>query len=99
MSTEQNKMIVRRIFDEIFNTGDAAAADRLVAPDLVEHAPVPLCASGPETINQAAAWCRRTLPAVHLGIDDMVAEGDRAMVLLTLTVTNPGEFHTRPPTP
>ena len=31
MSTEQNKVIVHRIFDEIFNKGDAAAADRLVA--------------------------------------------------------------------
>ena len=60
MSTEQNKLIVRRIFDEIFNNGDAAAADRLVAPDLVEHAAVPLCATGPETINQVAGWCRRT---------------------------------------
>ena len=98
MSTEQNKMIVYRIFDEIFNKGDAAAADRLVARDLVEHAAVPLCATGPETINQVAGWCRRTLPDVHFGIDDMVAEGDRVMVRLTLTGTNQGEFQGRPPT-
>ena len=98
MSTEQNKVIVRRIFDEIFNKGDAAAADRLVAPDLVEHAAVPLCATGPETINQVAAWCQRTLPDVHFGIDDMVAEGDRVMVRLTLTGTNQGQFQGRPPT-
>src|SRR6266700_842437 len=98
MSTEQNKMIVRRIFDEIFNTGDAAAADHLVAPDLVEHAAVPLCATGPETIKQVAAWCQITLPDVHFCIDDMVAEGDRVMVRLTLTGTNQGELQWRPPT-
>ena len=39
MSTEENKMLVRRQFDEIWNGGNWATADELYAPDYVNHDP------------------------------------------------------------
>jgi predicted ester cyclase len=98
MSTEANKIVVRHVFEEIFNRGNLAAADELIHPDLVEHANIPLCATGPETIRQVANFCRSILPDVHFAIEEMVAEGDKVFARTTLTGTNKGEFQGRPPT-
>ncbi len=37
MSTEDNKALVRRFFAEIYNKGNVAAVDELVAPNIVGH--------------------------------------------------------------
>lgn len=39
MSTEENKVKVRRIYDECFNQGNLATADELVAPDAQDLSP------------------------------------------------------------
>ena len=41
MSIEQNKTIVRQLIEEVFNQGDIALADTLVAPDFIEHEALP----------------------------------------------------------
>ena len=37
MSTEDNKTIVRRFIEEVWNKGNVAAVDELMAPNCVEH--------------------------------------------------------------
>ena len=37
MSTEENKTQYRRTLEEVFNQGDLAIVDELVAPDFLNH--------------------------------------------------------------
>ena len=37
MSTEQNKVVVRRFIEEVLNKQNAALVDQLFAPDYVNH--------------------------------------------------------------
>lgn len=41
MSTEENKAIVRRFFEEGPSKGDLNAADELLSPDFAIHTPLP----------------------------------------------------------
>ena len=97
MSTE-NKEVVRRIFEDLFNRGDVEKADELVASDLVEHSAHPSGANGPGSITQIVAWCHRTLPDVRFTIEDMVAEGDYVAARVTLRGTHQGEMMGLAPT-
>src|SRR6266705_1517590 len=42
MSTEANKAIVVQLYEEVFNKGDLDLADKLVAPNAVNHDPASL---------------------------------------------------------
>lgn len=37
ISAEENKASLRRLYEEVFNTGDLTSVDELVAPDAIEH--------------------------------------------------------------
>jgi hypothetical protein len=47
MSTEDNKAIARRLYEEALNTGDIAVVDELVAPTIVLHYDYPADIAGP----------------------------------------------------
>ena len=52
MFPEENKAIVRRLFDELFNQGDPAAASEVIAADYVDHSPIPRpCLSPKGSVN------------------------------------------------
>jgi hypothetical protein len=50
MSTEQNKAVVRRFFEEAFEQGNLAVVDEIIAPNSVNGGPstMPGIPSGPE---------------------------------------------------
>lgn len=99
MSTEQNKELVRRLVDEIFNRGHVGAADELMAPDFVEHEELPPgVPSGREGVKQMALMLRGAFPDFRATIEDMVAEGDRVVLRMTWTGTHQGKFMGIPPT-
>ena len=41
MSTEDNKAVVRRFYEEVFNQKNTAAIDQFIAPTIVDHAAPP----------------------------------------------------------
>ena len=49
MSTEENKILVHHFNDEYINTGNLAAADELVAVDIVDHSSPPGLTHGRES--------------------------------------------------
>jgi steroid delta-isomerase-like uncharacterized protein len=87
MSTEENKALVRREQEELWNhTGDLDAAGDLFAPERAEAA------------RQEAADFRRGFPDVISTIEDIVAEGDRVAARWTARATHLGEYVGVPPT-
>jgi predicted SnoaL-like aldol condensation-catalyzing enzyme len=51
MPEEQNKAVVRRFYEEVFNSGRLEVMDELVSPELVAHDALPsgVPERGPET--------------------------------------------------
>ena len=100
MSTEENKAIVVQLYEEIFNKGDLDLADKLVAPNAVNHDPQmpPGAPGGPQGLKFVVTMLRSAFPDDHHTIEDLVAEGDKVVVRLTHSGTHQGTFLGLPPT-
>ena len=92
MSVKENKAILHRFFEEIFNKGDLAAADELVAGDYVNHNPAPGETPGVEGLKQFATAVRTGFPDILFTIDDQIAEQDRVVTRYTINGTHKAEF-------
>lgn len=85
MSLESNKAIIRRHFADVWNGGDESAAQHTLAPDFrIIDASGRAVAHGPEGYLRATAAFRRAFPGAHFAIAEMIEEGDRVAVRLTM---------------
>ena len=90
--SEENKAIVRREMEEIFNhTGNLDAADEIFDPNYVSHEPTAGDTRGIEEAKQFAATYREAFPDLENTIEDMVAEGDKVVVRFRGRGTHQGE--------
>jgi predicted ester cyclase len=80
MSTEDNKRLVARFLDEVYNNGDLAVADELVAADYVSHNRLGIEVLGPDGIKATARAQRAAFPDQRTYIDELIAEGDKVVV-------------------
>ena len=89
MSAEGNKTIARRFYNELINAGEVSRGEDLVAPDFVDH----------PGLLQFIALARAAFPDLHVAIEDLMSEGDRVAVRVTVSGTQRGVFMgTIPPT-
>lgn len=77
MSPEENKSVVRRLYEEVFNGQNLALADELVAHGGINHAAPPGLGTGPEGMRQIVRMLHSAFSDDRHEIEDMVAEGDR----------------------
>jgi hypothetical protein len=99
MSTENNKTIVRRFFDEVVSNGNLRVVDELCSPDYRVHATL----SGPDAIDldqtkELVRSFRSSFPDARITIEDIVAEGDLVAARMMEQGTHAGEFRGIPPT-
>lgn len=97
MSIEQNKAAVRRIISELFNKGNMAVADEIIAPDYIYHFPM-MEVKGPEGFKQLISMFRSALPDMQATIKDIVAEGNMVAVTFNMQGTFKGELMGMKPT-
>jgi steroid delta-isomerase-like uncharacterized protein len=95
--SEQNKTLVRRVIEEVYNQGNLAVVDELAASDLLIHTPSQEI-RGREGAKQYVAALRTGFPDLHITIEDQVAEGDRVVTRWTARGTQTGQFQGIPPT-
>jgi predicted ester cyclase len=98
MTLEDNKAIVRRVFDEIYNQGNYDVADELIAPDYTSHNGGSHTLVGVEGVKKSASQQRHTFPDLHSFIDDLIAEGDKVVIRGRDRVTHVNEIMGCPPT-
>ncbi len=97
-TTEANKALARRFYEEFWCKGNAAAADELVAED-IEHGQVPPgWPHGREGFKEVVRLWRRGFPDMHEEIEFMIAEGDHVVSRFHLTGTHRGPFYDLAPT-
>ncbi len=57
-TTEENKAAFRRTFEELFNQGNYAIVEGLLAPDYFNHEAPPGMNRGPESMRRLVMWLR-----------------------------------------
>ncbi|MBA7559052.1 MAG: ester cyclase [Dehalococcoidia bacterium] len=92
MSAEENKAVLRRVAEEIFNKGDLAVVDEVIASNYVYHGSGGQEYKSPEGFKQIVTMFRNAFPDLHMTVEDMVAEGDKVAHRLTIRGTHKGEL-------
>jgi steroid delta-isomerase-like uncharacterized protein len=96
--SEENKALVRRVFEEVINQGNLDLVDEVYAPDYAYHEPgIPELPPGPEGFKQLASMYRSAFPDVHITVEDIIAEGDKVVARFTARGTHQGELMGIPP--
>jgi steroid delta-isomerase-like uncharacterized protein len=86
MTLDVAKSLVRNIVSEAFNRRQLDTIDRYFAPAIAD------------AIRRHAAELLDAFPDLHVGIEDLVAEGDRVAARLTLTGIHAAPFAGLPAT-
>ncbi len=97
--SEQNKAVVRRLFEELWNKGNLSLADQLFTPNYTHHdSSSPDFGHGPESETKRATLYRTAFPDLRLTIEDLIAEGDTVMARWSCHGTHKGDLNGIAPT-
>jgi steroid delta-isomerase-like uncharacterized protein len=97
--SEENKALVRRSFEEVFNQGNLDAVEEIFASEHVLHDPTsPEEIRGAEGMKQYVSMYRTAFPDLQQSIEDQFAEGEKVATRLTGRGTHQGELMGIPPT-
>ena len=93
--SEENKQVVRRWFEEVWNKGRAEAIDEMfdengIAHGLSEDPANPL--RGPQNFRPFYEVFRQAFPNLTIDIEDMVAEGDKVAARCSVRGKQEGEL-------
>jgi predicted SnoaL-like aldol condensation-catalyzing enzyme len=75
-STDANKAIVLRVFEDALNANNPALVYELYAPEFIDRSASPGQLPGPAGIEQALIYFNTILPDVEVTVDAVIAEGD-----------------------
>jgi steroid delta-isomerase-like uncharacterized protein len=93
MSAEENKAIVRRINEEVWNKGDVDAIDELIADDaVVTVVGAPEQIRGPRGFRELVVMYRAAFPDLRITVDEQIGEGEIVVTRWTATGTHEGEL-------
>ena len=100
MSIQENKAMVRRICDEVWNGGQLDVVDELFSPTYIGRMPgMPSGGvKGPEGFKNLVSSFRSAFSDLNLTLEDIFAEGDKIVFRWTSRGTNDGTFNNMPPT-
>jgi steroid delta-isomerase-like uncharacterized protein len=99
MSAEENKAVVMRIFDEIWNQGKLDVADEVLTPETLFHSPIrPEPMLGPAPLKGIVGFLRSGFPDIQFTVDDIFGDGDLVAVRWTSHQTHTVTYMGVPPT-
>jgi predicted ester cyclase len=80
---DRNKLLVRRDYEEIVNTGDVERLSEFISSDYVEVHRNTRHHVGLEGAKEHVAGVRKTYPDLHLTIEPQIAEGEWVVTCVT----------------
>jgi predicted ester cyclase len=96
---EENKRLVRRALEEVYNTGNLELADEFFHPSFVNHAPAhPDLPVGPDSVRQTLRGLHSTFGDLHFEIEAEIAEGDMVVQRVTMSGRHIGPLMGHEPT-
>ncbi len=98
MSTEENKAIVRRMTEEVYNQGTIERIDHFFAASYVHHDPASPHVRDRDGLKEVLRAFRAGCPDLHITIDELLAEGDTVTKRWTYHATHTGDLSGMLPT-
>jgi steroid delta-isomerase-like uncharacterized protein len=98
MSTEENKAIIRRMTEEVYNQGTVERADYFFADSYVHHDLASPHVRDRDGLKAALRAFLTGCPDLHITIDQLLAEGDMVTKRWTYHATHTGDLAGFPPT-
>jgi steroid delta-isomerase-like uncharacterized protein len=95
--SEDNVLLVRRWYEEVWNQRRAETIDELLLPESIGHLESGDVRGGDE-FKTVRAELLSALPDLQITVDDTVAEGDNVVARWTVAATHAGEGLGVPPT-
>jgi steroid delta-isomerase-like uncharacterized protein len=88
-----NKAIVRRLYDEVWNKRRLEVIDELISPSHALNDPLASDSQvGPKLYKQRVVELTTSFPDLHFSIEDMIAEKGKVVACWTISGTHKGEF-------
>jgi steroid delta-isomerase-like uncharacterized protein len=95
----ENKTIVRRLYEEVWNDRKVDVVDKLLSPSHALQEPNASGSQiGPEVYKTTVTRFLAAVPDLRFTIQDMISEGDKVVVAWVLSGTHQGEFYGIAPT-
>lgn len=98
MALEQNKALLRRFWDEVFNEKNLDAIDEMFTADWAYHGAGGQELRGPESLKEFLGSYFRAFPDMEATVDEILAEEDKVVTRATGRGTHQGELMGMPPT-
>ncbi len=95
--TEDNKALIRRLFEQAIHRGNLAIVNEVFSADFVDHS-TPGQPAGPGGVRDYFAAIRRGFPDVQVALEDVLADGDKVVVRTTWRGTHLGSYEGIAPT-
>lgn len=89
MSTEENKALLRRAWDEVYGHGRVDSIEELVSDDVIAHEPDGEV-RGIEELKRYLAAYLAAFPDTSVTVEDVVAEADKVVSRYTVRGTHLG---------
>jgi predicted ester cyclase len=91
--SEENKVIVRRFYEEVMGQGNVNVLDEVMAPDFVDHGETLFGSpQGRDTLKQGITASRAVLGGLHVQLQDVIAGGEMVGVRGAMRCTHQGTF-------
>lgn len=90
--SENNKAIIRRYYEELWNPWNLEAANALISPEIEFRGSLGITVQGIDGFLSYVSTVRSAFPDFHNQVEDLVAEGDKVAARLTYTGTHQGEM-------
>jgi len=93
--SEENKQLIRRWFDEVWNKGRVDAIDEMfdengIAHGLSDDPANPI--RGPQNFRPFHTLFREAFPNMMIVVEDVIAEGDKVVARCSVRAKHEGEF-------
>lgn len=92
MSVKDNKALISRYYDELWNKWNLAVADELIAPEIAFRGSLAVTVQGLGGFKEYVSMVRAAFPDFHNSIEELIAEGDKVVARLTYSGTHRGEL-------
>lgn len=96
MTTDDNKALVQRFFDQVINQRNLAALAQFVPPGGAVNHTVP--AGLPQQGNQLLGLYLAAFPDAQATVEDLLADGDKVVARVSFRGTHQGAFRGIAPT-
>ncbi len=96
--SEQNKNVIRKLVDGVWNRRDLSVFDATFSDAFVDRTPRPGMDPGKAAFRQMVIGLQAAFSEDKTTLDDLIAEGDKVAWRWTYRAKNTGSFMGMPPT-